>query len=561
MLVLGGPGTGKTQTLIEKAYNLVYWKKVDPIKIFITTFTVKGWQDLEERLQKSLKTKTRDICIGNFHRLCLSILDDHAERLGFKPGLDIISNYDSLHILQDLEIENDFIGYISPNELKQRISGLKEQKVKPEDIEPSNPHDGYLKMMWEKYQAYLFSKNKMDSDDLLLNTIKLFINNEDIKSLYNKMYKYILIDDFQDFINSELMLEILKLLAGKETTVFCTGDDDQNIYEWMSRNGSHSPRLDTYFDDFAVFNLTKSFRLPQEIISPALNLIKNNKKRIDKVFWTQKKPGKGLFEIKEVLNPVEEAATIGLIIKNLVFFEEMNWKKFAVLARFKRQLKIFYDVFLSLHIPFSLAEEESFLKNDKIELLIKFLNAVAHYKLGAETKDVIEKSCLPKKDSLEIIRELNRRACSLTTLSTLKLGIERLGLTSKSDEDINSFFDLVKDFENITENKSPSVFLNYLKIYKQTGLMKKTEKVKFLTIHKAKGLEFPIVFIVGLVEGAFPRIRPEVPNISLEEERRICYVGMTRAIERLYLTYPKYRSASRKQLNRTSRFIKEIIGV
>ena len=401
----------------------------------------------------------------------------------------------------------------------------------------------------------------MDSDDLLLNTIKLFRLNPDIKSQYNKMYRYILLDDFQDFINSELMLEILKLLAGEECTVFCTGDDDQNIYEWMSSNGSQSSRLDTYYENFAVFNLTKSFRLPQEIISPALNLIKNNKKRIEKVFWTQKKPGKGLFEIKETLNPVEEATTVGRIIKDSVFFDAGKWKNFAVLARFKRQLKIYYEVFLKMHIPLSLVEQESFFTSGEIELLIKFLNAVVNYKLGPELKDVIEKSCLSQKDSREIIRELNRRKNSLTTLSTFKLGIEKLGLTSKSDEDVISFFELVEDFENIAENKTPYAFLNYLQIYKDTGLKKKAEKVKLLTIHKAKGLEFPNVFIIGLVEGMFPRIRPEAPELSLEEERRICYVGMTRATERLYLTYPKYRSSSRKQLNRTSRYVKEIVGV
>jgi len=247
--------------------------------------------------------------------------------------------------------------------------------------------------------------------------------------------------------------------------------------------------------------------------------------------------------------------------KTSVFFDSGKWKNFAVLARFKRQLKIYYEVFLKMHIPLSLVEQESFFTSDEIEVLIKFLNAVVNYKSGPEIKDVIERSCLSQKDSREIIRELNRRKNSLTTLSTFKLGIDKLGLTSKSDEDVISFFELVEDFENIAENKTPYAFLNYLQIYKDTGLKKKAEKVKLLTIHKAKGLEFPYVFIIGLVEAVFPRIRPEAPELSLEEERRICYVGMTRATERLYLTYPKYRSSSRKQLNRTSRFVKEIVGV
>lgn len=560
-LVLGGPGTGKTHTLIEKIYNLIYWKKVDPIKILVTTFTVKGWQDLEDRLQKSIKSKARDLCIGNFHRICLFIIEDNAERLGFKPWIDSISYHESLRILKDLETEDDFFGYISPRELKQRISELKQKKLKPEDIKATDPYTGYLKTMWEKYQAFLLSQNKMDDDDILLNLIKLFKQNKDIQSLYHKLYEYILIDDFHDFINSELILDIIKLLIGELSTVFCTGDDDQNIYEWMSRNGSHSYKLDTYFDNFSVFHLTKSFRLPQEILVPALNLIKNNKNRIDKVFWTQKSPGKGLFEIKEVRNPVEEALVIAKIIRDLNESKDINWKNFAILSRYKRQLKIFYDVFLKLDIPFSFTDDESSFNNYEVESLIIFLNTVVYYNFGIDAEYVIRNSSLPEKETREILQELNRREISLTTLSTLKFAIDRLKIVKKSNDYIYSFFELVKDFENISENKTPSAFLNYLKVYRQTGLMKKIEKVKLLTIHSAKGLEFSNVFLIGLVEGAFPRIRPKAPKASLEEERRICYVGMTRAMERLFLTYPRYRSDTRKKLNRTSRFVKEIIGV
>jgi len=561
VLVLGGPGTGKTYTLIEKVNELIYWKRVDPIRILVTTFTVKGWQELEDRLQKTIKTKTRDICIGNFHRICLSIVEDNAERLGYKPGIDSISYHQSIRILEDLETEDDFFGYLSPKELKQKICELKQQKLKPEDIKASDPHTGYLKTMWEKYQSFLISKNKMDDDDILLNFIKLFRRNKDIQKQYHNLYKFILIDDFHDFTNSDLILDILKLLIGEESSVFCTGDDDQNIYEWMRRNGNPPQKLDSYFDNFSVFHLTKSFRLPQEIISPALNLIQNNKNRINKIFWTQKSPGEGLFEIKEMMNPVEEAITIGSIIKKMNHFEGINWKKFVVLARYKRQLKVFYDVFLKLNIPFSFTDDESFLNNPKVEMLVKFLNTVVYYNLGVDSEDVINNSSLTEKKTREILRELNRREMSLTTHSTLKLAIDRLKLVSKTDDYIDTFFELVKDFENISDNNTPSSFLNYLKVFRQTGLMKKIEKVKFLTIHSAKGLEFPNVFLIGLVEGAFPRIRPEAPNESLEEERRICYVGMTRATERLFLTYPKYRSDTRKQLNRTSRFVKEIIGV
>jgi DNA helicase II / ATP-dependent DNA helicase PcrA len=561
VLVLGGPGTGKTHTLIEKTNDLIYWERVDPINILVTTFTVKGWQDLEDRLQKSIKTKARDLCIGNFHRICLSIVEDNAKRLGYKPGIDSISYHESLRIFEDLETENDFFGYLPPRELKQSISELKQQKFKPEDIKTSDPHTGYLKTIWEKYQSFLLSQNKMDDDDVLLNFIRLFSQNKDIQKQYHRLYRFVLIDDFHDFTNSELILDILKLLIGDASSVFCTGDDDQNIYEWMSRNGSHSYKLDNYFDNFSVFHLTKSFRLPQEIITPALNLIKNNKNRIDKVFWTQKRPGKGLFEIKEMRNPVEEAATIGAIIKKMNHLEGINWKKFAVLARYKRHLKVFYDVFLKLHIPFSFLDDESFLKSDGIELLIKFLNTVVYYNIGVDAQEVIHNSSLTEKESREILRDLSRREVSLTALSTLRFATDRLKLVSNSDDYIDSFFELVKDFENISENKTPSAFLNYLNVYRQTGLMKKIEKVKFLTIHSAKGLEFPNVFLIGLVEGAFPRISPEAPRGSLEEERRICYVGMTRATERLFLTYPKYRSDTRKKLNRTSRFVKEIIGV
>lgn len=573
VLLLGGPGTGKTQTLVAKVYDLVFRKNINPINIFITSFTVRSWQDIEARLQKPLRTKAKDLWIGNFHRHCYAILYMHAERIGYQEGFEVIPPSISLQLLRELEKETDFEGYIPASELKVMISRLKLKKIRPENLKASNNQEAYIKHMWQKHQAQLLEKNQMDKDDVLVKTLQLLKTYPDILRGYQNLYKYILVDDLQDFVLDDLFIETINLIMGDRNHLFCTGDDDQNIYGWKN-NGRHSEtKLDESFEGFAVYNLTKTFRLPHEIQNPALNLISNNENRIEKVLWTRKKPKEGIFEIKNFLTPFDEAVFAGRTIKNSVAFKRSKWKDYAVLCRTRRYLKIYNEVFVKMSIPFSLVENESFFEKDNIHLLIRYLNVISNLKAKEDLNFVMIYSSQPKEEIIRFLEDLHNRKNSISTLAALKLGIEKLSLNHNNDsnqgdgsplimdDDVASFLEIVEDFESMSSDKTPEAFLRYLRIYKDSGLKREEEAVKLLTIHQAKGLEFPVVFIGGLVEGEFPRISPFSPEASLAEERRICYVGMTRATNKLYMTYSKYRNLNKSQINRPSRFLKEMIGV
>jgi len=572
VLLVGGAGTGKTYTLVAKVHNLIFSKKVNPMNILISTYTVRGWQDVEERLEKCLKLKTKDLWIGNFHRHCYYILSAQAEKIGYKDGFSIIDPPSSLDLIKKIEEDKIIAERPSLREIKSALSKLKLKLLNPQNFKPINYWEEYLKQIWEEYQKYLKKLNLIDHDDIIIKTYELLKKNPNIRLQYQDLFSHILIDEFQDF--DLPLLNIVKLLVASENNLFCTGDDDQNIYGWKSGDYNSPHKMYSYFDDFAVYNLTKTFRLPQEIISPALNLISQNKIRIKKVIWTNRSKGEGLFSIKSFPTPTEEASFVAVTIKKLVDWENYKWKDFSVLSRFNRHLYLYRKVFKKMKIPFSFEKGESFYEKEEILLLIKFLKAISSQRTKTDISHIEKCS---NKDNVFVkafLNEISERKDSITAFKALKLGIEKLGLLKgfkdenhpKSSVDyqkmdgVFTFMEIVRDFEERSKEKSTEDFLNYLKILKDSGLKKEEEDVKLLTIHQAKGLEFPVVFMIGLVEGEFPFVRSLIKKSALEEERRICYVGMTRATEKLYLTYSNYRESYKSHLTRPSRFLREMIG-
>ena len=571
VLVIGGAGAGKTYALVAKVCDVILSKYVHPMKILIVSSTIRGWLEIENRLHKYLKLKTKDLWVGNFQHHCFQILSAHARRLGYKEGLEHIPRAFSHQRLRELERGQDFSGHLpSSSEIQDIISRLKRIMMSPVDYRPEDEAGNYIKYIWTEYQEGLKKDNLVDDDDLLVQTHRLLHENEDIQQECRGLFTHVLIDDFQDFVANKWHMEILRLLLGPDAHLFCAADDDESIVGWKSTPELTASKITESFERFAVFNLTQTFRLPQEILAPALNLIQINKDRIEKVLWSQKKPKRGEFVIRSFPTPVDEAGFAVSTIKQSIRDGE-KWKDFAVLCRFRKNLKAYQEVFLKTSIPFSFLENENYFDKEEVEVLLKFLRAVTNPRASEDIEGLMKRSRLADRKAKEFLTELQNRKGSFTTLNLLKIGIDNFGLFDprkheseakafRYKADIHSFLELVEDFEETSQDKSPQALLRYLRVFRDSGLKKDEEAVKLLTIHQATGLEFPFVFLPGLVDGEFPHTKSLFSENALEEERRICYVGMTRATEALYVTYSTHRGAYKSQINRPSRFLREMIG-
>ncbi|MGQ9617541.1 MAG: UvrD-helicase domain-containing protein [Candidatus Aminicenantia bacterium] len=595
IMLIGGAGTGKTHTLCAKVVYLIKEKGVEPSNIFVSTFTVKAWKEMEAKLHKALKEKVKDLWIGNFHYQCFLILQAYGERLGLKGELKIIPKEYQRKILSDILKEVGLWQY-TPKELEELIErgrtfGPKYLQKKEREI--------YVKIL-KPYFERLRKEGFVDYTDILILTWKLLMRFSDIREKYRNNFKYILIDEYQDF--NRIQMEIVKLLLSGKSCFFVTGDDDQCIYQWRGTNPDFIRRYDFYFPDFTLFYLTKTFRLPPEILIPSLNLIRVNRDRLEKVFWTDKERGKGSFSIHSFLTPKEEASFIAKKIKSLKDYEGRSYNDIAILFRANFRSRIIEEHFSSAGVPYSFLWGRSFYRRDEILGLIHFLNCILNPSMEDSLKALLkfpkpllkeedEKKILKKvkkgnlwnalnslsenkelKRLIELIEELHENSENITPSKALRIGVDAIGLfeflQSRGDEssfikmeNINEFLEMAKDFEERSKEPTISSFLKYIKSLTESGIMKEEEGVKLLTVHSSKGLEFPVVFLVGMIEGEFPLSRSLTSPEAIEEERRLCYVGITRAIERLYITYSMYRDNFKANPTRPSRFLREMVGM
>lgn len=595
ILLIGGAGTGKTHTLCARVVYLIKVKDVDPSNIFVSTFTVKSWKEMEGKLQKALKEKVKDLWIGNFHYQCFLILQAYSERLGIKSELKIVPKEHQRKILKEV-LRKTQLWHLTAREAEELIE--RGRTFGPKFL-PRKEREIFA-ILLKEYIQKMREEGFIDYTDVLILTWKLLRRYEDVREKYRNIFKHILIDEYQDF--NRIQMEIIKLLLSEKTYFFATGDDDQCIYQWRGTNPDFIRRYDRYFPDFALFYLTKTFRLPPEILIPAVNLIKVNRDRLEKVFWTDKEYGKGSFSIHSFMTPKEEASFIAKKIKSLKESEGKSFSDMAILFRANFRSRIIEEHLSSAGIPFSFLWGKSFYQRDEITGLINFLYCILSpskeenlktllryprpWLKEEEEKEILKKGKKGKlwdelnsaeineeaKSIIGTIKELHENCNSILPSVALRIGIDKLRimefLQSKGDEssfikmeNINEFLEMAKDFEERSKEPSINSFLKYIKALTESGLMKEEEGVKLLTVHSSKGLEFPVVFLAGMVEGEFPYSRALTSPEGIEEERRLCYVGMTRAIEKLFITYSLHRDNFRANPTRPSRFLREMVGM
>lgn len=616
ILVIAGAGSGKTKVLTHRIAYLIFQKKINPGNILAVTFTNKAAQEMKDRIEfisKDISNRNmmEGLWMGTFHSICARILRQEIDILGYDKNFVIYDKGDQLSMirrcLQALDLDSK---KYSPNIISSIIDKAK-NNLKDVEIFEYNALNYYKKIVarvYKHYQEELFENNALDFSDLILLTVKLFKEKPEILENYQHKFKYTLVDEYQDINFAQYQL--VKLLSGKYNNLFVVGDPDQSIYKFRGADLSNILRFEQDFPHSRVIKLEQNYRSTKVILEGATNLIKHNRNRKEKELWTDKKGGEKI-RCYEAVSALDEAVFSSQEIIKLNKKEGKAFKDFAILYRTNAQSRAFEEVFSKQGIPFRVIGGLRFYERKEVKDILAYLRFIHDQKDGVSFLRIINNIKLGiGKVTLSKIEELARKN-NLNFHQALKQGLRTIKISADRKEAINKFTSLidelnekkketkgsellieligkinyyeelkkegefkaqskienikelilaVQEFEENNEDKSLTAFLEYVALITDIDLYKREEDVvTVMTLHSAKGLEFPVVFITGFEEGIFPHSRSLNSGEELEEERRLCYVGMTRAKERLYLTYAWRRNLNGNTLfNSVSRFISEI---
>ena len=616
ILVIAGAGSGKTKVLTHRIAYLIFQKKIDPGNILAVTFTNKAAQEMKNRIEWLSKVSPnrnmmKGLWMGTFHSICARILRQEIDILGYDKNFVIYDKSDQLSIIRmclgTLDLDNK---KYSPNVISSIIDRAKNNL---EDVELFEYNAiGYFKKIvarvYQQYQIDLFENNAMDFGDLILLTVKLFRERPEILEHYQNQFRFILVDEYQDINIAQYQL--IKLLSGRDHNLFVVGDPDQSIYKFRGADLSNILRFEQDFPHSRVIKLEQNYRSTKVILEGATNLIKHNRNRKEKELWTDKKGGEKIMCF-EAASALDEALFVSQEIIKLNKEENKAFNNFAILYRTNAQSRAFEEIFNKQEVPFKIVGGLRFYERKEVKDILSYLRFIYDQKDGVSFLRIINNAKLGiGKITLSKIEELARKN-NLNFYHALKQGLRVIKISADRKEAIKKFTSLidefnekkkeikgsellielikkinyyeelkkegefkaqskienikelilaVQEFEENNEDKSITAFLEYVALITDIDLYKGEEDVvTVMTLHSAKGLEFPVVFITGFEEGIFPHSRSLNSEEELEEERRLCYVGMTRAKERLYLTYAWRRNLNGNTLfNSVSRFISEI---
>ncbi len=597
-LVLAGAGSGKTRVITERIVKLIS-DGVSPHNILAITFTNKAAGEMKSRIEEELGSISSDIFIGTFHSFGLKIIRENLEELNLKRNLTIIDTEDQNTIIKKIlkDLNKDPKEY-PPRYIKNKISFAKNEMLSPEEYSKFmfSPLERTAVEVYKKYDETLKTNNSVDFDDLLLLPVKLFKEKKEVLSSYQEHYKYILVDEYQD--TNSVQYELCRLLSKKYNNIFVVGDIDQGIYSFRYANFENVLNFERDYKDVKTIILEQNYRSTKNILNAANSVIKNNKERKEKNLWSENEEGvkvkylRSYDERHEVSQVIEE-------IKKLRKEENYKLKDFCVLYRTNAQSRIIEEGFLKENIPYKIVGSYHFYNRREIKDLISYLKLIYNPDDGISLSRAINvpKRGIGAKTLENIINEADIKNISMfeaidkgKELEFKKLIIEliedskKLTLTELIDDVLNKSgmkealkkeksleadirLENLEEFKSITyafEEKTGIVsleeFLESISLVSDAGAYNYTDDaVNLMTIHSAKGLEFPVVFIVGMEENLFPHVNSLNSNSEVEEERRLAYVAITRAKERLYLLNSKRRVLyGRDMVNAPSRFIKEI---
>lgn len=612
LLILAGAGSGKTRTIIHRIAHIIDIKAAYPSQILAITFTNKAAGEMRERIASMKIKNSKQIWMSTFHSMCARIMRIHGQWLGYDERFVIYDSDDQKKLIKAIVKEfnlND--KYYSYAYVSSGISEAKNMGISPERHKKENAGDfrrEKLSLIYEAYQKKLKANNAMDFDDLIYNTLILFKDFPEILEQYQNRFKYILVDEYQDTNHSQY--ELVNLLAGKNKNLCVCGDDDQSIYGWRGADITNILDFEKDYPNARVVKLEENYRSSQLILDCANEVIKNNTGRKEKALWTRNESDEKVI-ITGFNQGYDEALFVVEEIKEMISTNQGKFGDFAILYRTNAQSRLFEEALMRGGLPHQLVGGTGFYSRVEIKDMIAYLNVlnnpldninflrivnVPKRGIGNATIEKIEEYANFKNYSLmeaffqidkipglskgvknkvkafnDLIFEFQAVAETRPISEVIEAIIEKsgylemleLGKMEKSENRIENLRELVSaavDFEKNSDDLSMTAYLETVALSSQTDQYDEEEgKVLLMTLHNAKGLEFPIVFLPGLEEGIFPHGRAMDSNEDIEEERRICYVGITRAQKKLYLSWAKERNLyGRRQLQAPSRFLREI---
>jgi len=617
VLILAGPGSGKTRVIAHRVAYLIKVCGVSPHRIIAVTFTNKAAREMVERLHRLIGERmVGDLTIGTFHAICARILRQAGRAIGVDPRFVIYDEEDQLSLLKRAiqEIGLDPKQY-APRALSSAISAAKSAMITPQEFIRSTKSyfEEVVGRVYERYQATLTENNALDFDDLLMKTVQLFRSSPDTLAKYQSRYLHILVDEFQD--TNLVQYELIKQLGGDRHNICVVGDPDQSIYSWRFADLRNILSFEKDYPEAKVVLLEQNYRSTQLILETASAVISANQQRKPKKLWTDNKPGE-MVNIVETYTEQEEAQFVVGEIERLVEGGEAKLGDCAVMYRTNAQSRALEEAFIRYGTPYKLIAGTRFYERREVKDIIAYLRVIQNpqdsvsllriinvpgrgigqqsqsqlsswaQSLGISRYEALKSIAGPKKDGerqppftsrivkalavfLELMQELTGRSRELGLVELFDLVIKRTGyeeyLLGEKDgeerwENILELRAVANDYRYLKPDEGLTAFLEGVTLVSNVdGLDETVDTVTLVTLHQAKGLEFPVVFIVGVEDGILPHFKSLTDPAQMEEERRLCYVGITRAKLRVYLVYAFRRSLMGSHMVSTpSRFLKDI---
>lgn len=613
VLILAGAGSGKTRVLTTRIAHLMQNKGVHPSNILAITFTNKAANEMKERVEETIDSDVKDMWITTFHSCCVRMLRKDINRIGYNRSFVIYDSSDQVTLVKDcLKELNLSDKAFEPKVVISYISGAKDKLLTPKEYKDMHRSDARMSKIADVYTLYqdrLKRNSALDFDDLIIKTVELLKSEESVLAYYRSKFRYIMVDEYQD--TSKAQYEFIKLLAKEHQNICVVGDDDQSIYGWRGADIRNILEFERDYDDVHVVKLEQNYRSTQVILDAANTVISNNIERKRKKLWSEQKEGEKI-KIQVTADEMEEADFVADNIWRIHRKENKPFKDFAVLYRANAQARAIEDALNRSQIPYNIYGGTKFYERKEIKDLVAYLRLLQNVQDDISLKRIIN---VPKRGiGLRTIEKIEDRA-SLRQESIFSVLLDvdtNSDISTKARANINGFVDLVgtlrvikdaysvskliekvldvtgyldeleKDkseeaqdridnlkefisiaieFENSSEEKDLETFLTNVALTSSASEDEENDRVSLMTIHTSKGLEFPVVYLVGMEEGLFPISRAvrSMSESDIEEERRLCYVGITRAKKELFMTLTKKRTLYGKtNPSIQSRFMEEL---
>ena len=613
LLILAGAGSGKTRVLTHRVAWLIEEKNVNPWNIMAITFTNKAAGEMRDRVEAMLGGALGGVWVATFHSTCVWILRRYIDRIGFENNFTIYDSEDQKSVIKEIckRLQIDTKLY-RERFFMAEISAAKDEMLSPVDYALKAQGDQRMQKVAEVYKEYqrqLFDNNALDFDDLICRTVELFQSCPEVLEQYQERFRFIMVDEYQD--TNTAQFKLVSLLAAKYRNLCVVGDDDQSIYRFRGANIGNILNFEQFFPDAEVIRLEQNYRSTQNILNAANAVISHNKGRKEKTLWTDNGEGEKI-RFRQFMNSFEEAEYVAGIISQKVGAGKWKYGDCAILYRTNAQSRMFEEKFLYANVPYKIVGGVNFYSRKEIKDVIAYLKTIANGKddlavrriinvpkrgIGAttisrvqdyatehgasfydalrvaETIPGIGKSVAKLQAFVQMIQVLRTKQEFYKVKSLIEDILEQTGYMKElqaegTDEaldrmaNVDELLNKAALYDEKTENPTLDGFLEEVALVADIdNLEEDADHVVMMTLHSAKGLEFPVVFMVGMEDGVFPSyisISSEDES-ELEEERRLCYVGITRARTNLFLTSAKQRMVRGEiHYNRVSRFVDDI---